>query len=93
MKKSELIEAISESADLTKKATETFLDQLCVEITEALKLGKSVNLIGVGKLEAVNRPERTGRNPQNGEPMKIKAARSAKFKVSKTLKDALNSDA
>ena len=92
MKKSELIEAVSESANHTKRETEVFLDQLCVEITKALKSGKSINLVGVGKLETASRSERTGRNPQTGEPITIKAAILPKFKAAKALKDALNND-
>lgn len=92
MKKSELIEAVSESANHTKRETEVFLDQLCVEITKALKSGKSISLVGVGKLETASRSERTGRNPQTGEPITIKAATLPKFKAAKALKDALNSE-
>lgn len=89
MKKPELIDLISSATDTPKKTVEAILDQLSVEITNELKRGGDVTLVGVGKLEVTQRAQREGRNPQTGEAITISARRAPKFKAAKQLKDAL----
>ena len=90
MNKSELIEAIAKSADLSKAAAEKALDGALNAIKGALKKGSSVTLVGFGTFKVGKRAARTGRNPRTGEPIKIKAARVPKFSAGKALKDAVN---
>lgn len=90
MTKAELIAAIADATGVAKKDVNEVLDQLAVEIKEELQRGGDVTLVGVGKFETIKRTERTGRNPQTGDPITISAAIAPKFKASKTLKEALN---
>jgi DNA-binding protein HU-beta len=90
MNKSELIEAIAESADLTKSDAGKALDAVLEAITEALKKGESVSLVGFGSFGVKERAERQGRNPQTGGPITIKAGKIPSFKAGKALKDALH---
>ncbi|MCL1878118.1 MAG: HU family DNA-binding protein [Defluviitaleaceae bacterium] len=90
MNKQELITAISEQANLTKKDTEKFLSAFEGVVTDALVNGKKVQLVGFISIDVVERAEREGRNPQSGQPMKIAASKAPRFKVGKTLKDAVN---
>ena len=90
MNKSELIEAIAKSADLSKAAAEKALDGALNAIKGALKKGSSVTLVGFGTFKVGKRAARTGRNPRTGEAIKIKAARVPKFSAGKALKDAVN---
>ena len=90
MNKSELIDAIAQSTDISKMAATRALNTVIESITESLKKGDSVALLGFGTFTVKDRPARTGRNPQTGAPMEIKAARVVSFKVGKALKDALN---
>ncbi len=89
MNKSELIEAIAESADLTKADAGRALDATIEAITDALKKGESVSLVGFGAFGVKERAERQGRNPQTGEVITIKSAKIPSFKAGKALKDAL----
>ncbi|MCK5894666.1 MAG: HU family DNA-binding protein [Endozoicomonadaceae bacterium] len=89
MNKSELIEAVAEIADLPKTAAGRALDAIVASITNALKNGDQVVLVGFGTFGVKDRAERTGRNPQTGEPIQIAAARVPNFKPSKGLKDAM----
>jgi DNA-binding protein HU-beta len=89
MNKSELIEAIAESADLTKADAGRALDATIEAITDALKKGESVSLVGFGSFGVKERAERQGRNPQTGEVITIKSAKIPSFKAGKALKDAL----
>jgi DNA-binding protein HU-beta len=89
MNKSELIEAIAESADLTKSDAGKALDAVLEAITEALKKGESVSLVGFGSFVVKERAERQGRNPQTGDSITIKAGKIPSFKAGKALKDAL----
>jgi DNA-binding protein HU-beta len=90
MKKSELINAIAEHANLTKADAGRALEGLLKTIETTLKAGDSVSLIGFGSFEVKARPERKGRNPQTGEEITIAAANIPSFKPGKALKDAIN---
>ena len=90
MNKSELIEAIAKSADVSKAAAEKALDGTLNSIKTALKKGSSVTLVGFGTFKVGRRAARVGRNPRTGEAIKIKAARVPKFSAGKALKDAVN---
>ena len=90
MNKSELIEAIAKSADLSKAAAEKALDGALNAIKGALKKGSSVTLVGFGTFKVGKRAARIDRNPRTGEAIKIKAARVPKFSAGKALKDAVN---
>jgi|TARA_R110000782_G_scaffold20779_7_gene56208 DNA-binding protein HU-beta len=88
--KSELIDAIAESADLSKAAAGRALDAAVEAITNALKSDDSVSLVGFGTFSVKDRAARTGRNPQTGAPIEISAAKIPSFKAGKALKDACN---
>ena len=90
MNKSELIDAIAESADLSKAAAGRALDAAVEAITNALKSDDSVSLVGFGTFSVKDRAARTGRNPQTGAPIEISAAKIPSFKAGKALKDAFN---
>ncbi len=90
MTKAELVEKMAKDAGISKTAAATALSSLTGNITKALKKkdGK-VTLVGFGTFAKVRRKARTGRNPQTGEAIKIKASNSVKFKAGKALKDAI----
>lgn len=90
MNKSELIEAIADSAGLTKADAGRALDAATDAIASALKKGNSVSLVGFGTFTVRHRAARTGRNPRTGETIKIKASNTPAFKAGKALKDAVN---
>ena len=90
MNKSELIDAIAESADLSKAAAGRALDAAVEAITNTLKSDDSVSLVGFGTFSVKDRAARTGRNPQTGAPIEISAAKIPSFKAGKALKDACN---
>ena len=90
MNKSELIEAIAASADLPKAAAGRALDAMVEAVTGALKDGDQVVLVGFGTFAVKDRAARTGRNPQTGAEIQIKAAKVPGFKAGKALKDAVN---
>ena len=90
MNKTELIDQISESADLSKAAAGRALDATLEAITNSLKNSDPVVLVGFGTFQVKDRAARMGRNPQTGAPIQIKAARVPSFKAGKALKDALN---
>jgi len=90
MNKTELVAAMAESAELTKKDAEAALKAFTETVEKALKAGDKVQIVGFGTFEVAKRAARTGRNPQTGKSMKIKASKSPKFKAGKALKDALN---
>ena len=87
MNKTELINAIAEKADLTKKAAEVALNSIVASITGALEKGEKVQLVGFGTFEVRQRSARKGHNPQTGEAIKIPASKSPAFKAGKALKD------
>ncbi len=90
MNRAELIAAIAESANLTKKDTEAVLKAFTEVVTEELKKGGKVQLVGFGTFAVSERSARDGRNPKTGETMTIEASRTPKFKAGKALKDAIN---
>lgn len=88
--KQELIENIAVSADITKAAAGRALDSVIDSITDSLRGGDPVVLVGFGTFSVRQRAARTGRNPQTGEEIQIKAANVPAFKAGKALKDAVN---
>ncbi|MEN8214529.1 MAG: HU family DNA-binding protein [Pseudomonadota bacterium] len=90
MNKSELIDAIADSADLKKSEAGRAVDAMVDAIANALKNGDTVSLIGFGTFSVRDRAARTGRNPRTGEEIQIKASRNPAFKAGKALKDAVN---
>ena len=90
MNKTELITAIAESADISKKDSEKALKAFVDVVTEELKKGEKVQLVGFGTFEVSERAAREGRNPQTGKTMKIEDFKAPKFKAGKALKDAIN---
>ncbi|AMO56293.1 MULTISPECIES: HU family DNA-binding protein [Endozoicomonas] len=90
MNKSELIDSIAASADIPKAQAGRALDAMINTVTDALKNGEQVVLVGFGTFAVKDRAARTGRNPQTGEPIEIAAAKIPSFKAGKALKDAVN---
>ena len=90
MNKTELVAAIAESAEISKKDSEKALKAFVDVVKEQLKKGDKVQLVGFGTFEVSERAAREGRNPQTGKTMKIAACKAPKFKAGKALKDALN---
>jgi DNA-binding protein HU-beta len=90
MNKSELIQAVSESAEVSKAVAAKVVDAVVENIKDALAEGDVVTLIGFGTFSTRERTARTGRNPRTGESIKIKAATVPTFKPGKALKDAVN---
>jgi len=88
--KTELIEEIAKSADITKASATRALDAMIEAVTNTLKNNDSVTLVGFGTFTVGDRAARTGRDPRTKEPIKIKAAKVPKFKAGKALKDAVN---
>lgn len=90
MNKTGLIAAVAEKVDVSKKEATAVVEATIDVITEALKAGDKVQLVGFGCFEVRQRAAREGRNPQTGETMTIAASKSPKFKAGKALKDAVN---
>ena len=90
MNKTELSAAVAAKTGLSKKDAENAVKAVTDAITDALKEGDKVQLVGFGTFEVSERAAREGRNPQTGKKMKIKASKNARFKAGKALKDALN---
>lgn len=90
MNKTELVAAIADEAGLSKKDAEKALKAFTDVVTEELKKGEKVQLVGFGTFEVSERAERTGRNPQTGKEMVIPASKAPKFKAGKALKDMIN---
>lgn len=89
MNKSELVESIAESAGISKAAAEKGLNGMLGAITNALKKGDKVTLVGFGTFSVANRAARQGRNPQTGKMINIGAKKVAKFKAGSKLADAV----
>ena len=87
MNKTELVAAIAEKANLTKKDSEAALVAMVEAVTEALAKGDKVQVIGFGSFEVKNRAARTGRNPKTKEAIEIAASKYPVFKAGKALKD------
>ena len=90
MNKQELISAMAEKANLSKKDAEAALNAFVGTVEAALVKGEKVQLVGFGGFEVRERAARTGRNPQTGAEMKIAAAKVPAFKAGKALKDLIN---
>lgn len=90
MNKAELIEAMAKSNKLSKRENEEVVNAFVDVVSKELKKGGKVQLVGFGTFEVGKRAARTGRNPQTGEEIKIKASKAPKFKAGKALKDLVN---
>jgi DNA-binding protein HU-beta len=88
--KTDLIEHIAKTADLSKAASSRALDAMITAVKTTLKKNGTVTLVGFGTFSVGKRAARVGRNPRTGEAIKIKAAKVPKFKPGKALKDAVN---
>lgn len=92
MNKTELTTAMAEQAGISKKDAEKALKAFTDVVTDELKKGGKVQLVGFGTFEVSERAAREGRNPQTNEPMPIPASKAPKFKAGKALKDMLNEE-
>ncbi len=90
MNKAELIAAVAENAELTKKDAEKAVKAFVEVVTDELKKGGKVQVVGFGTFEVTERAARMGRNPHTKEAMEIAASKAPKFKAGKALKDAVN---
>ncbi len=90
MNKTELVAAVAAKAELSKKDAEKAVSAVTASISEALKKGDKVQLVGFGTFEVRKRNARTGKNPRTGESIKIKASKVPAFKAGKALKDTVN---
>ena len=90
MNRMELVAAIAEKSEISKKDAEKGLKAFTDVVAEELKEGDQIQLVGFGTFKVSERAAREGRNPQTGETMQIKASKSPKFTAGKALKDALN---
>lgn len=90
MNKTELVVAIADKAELSRKDSEKALKAFVDVVTDELKKGHKIQLVGFGTFEVSERAAREGRNPQTGKAMKIAASKAPKFKAGKALKDLVN---
>lgn len=90
MNKAELVSAVSEKSELTKKDAEKFLKAFEEVVTTELVKKGEIRLVGFGTFDVIERAEHMGRNPQTKEPMTIPASTAPRFKAGKALKDAVN---
>lgn len=90
MNKAELVDAVADSADISKAAASRAVDGMVAAISGALKNGDQVSLVGFGTFAVKERAARTGRNPRTGETINIAASKNPVFKAGKALKDAVN---
>ena len=90
MNKSDLISAMAAEAQMSKADAKKALDAFISSVTNAMKAGDKVALVGFGTFSVSERAAREGRNPQTGKTMKIAACKAPKFKAGKALKDAVN---
>jgi DNA-binding protein HU-beta len=90
MNKADFVGAVSELADLSKADAGRAVDAVIEVVKKALKKGDTVSLVGFGTFVVRKRAARTGRNPQTGDTIKIKASKNPSFKAGKALKDAVN---
>ena len=93
MNKSELVAALAEKSELSKRDAEKALNAFVDVISGSLTKGDKVQLIGFGTFEVKNRPARVARNPRTGEEIKIAASKAPVFKAGKALKDKVNTPA
>lgn len=90
MNKKELVAAIAEKSEVTKKDVEKVMQSFTDVVAEELAKGEKIQLVGFGTFEVAERAAREGRNPKSGEVMTIAASKSPKFKAGKALKDIVN---
>lgn len=90
MNKTDLIDHVAKTADISKAASTRAIDALIGAVKTTLKKNGTVTLVGFGTFSVGTRAQRTGRNPRNGDEITIKAAKVPKFKPGKALKDAVN---
>lgn len=90
MNKTELVAAMADKAEISKKDAEKALKAFTDVVAEELKKGEKIQLVGFGTFEVVAREARMGKNPQTGEAMPIAASKAPKFKAGKALKDMVN---
>ena len=90
MNKTELIAAVAEKAELSKKDAEKAIKAFTEVISDELVKGEKIQLVGFGTFEVAERAARTGKNPQTGKEIKIPASKAPKFKAGKALKDTVN---
>ena len=90
MNKTEMIETVSKSADISKAAAGRAVEAMVIAVRGSLKKGQMVTIVGFGTFYVGKRAARSGRNPRTGAAIKIKAAKVPKFRAGKALKDALN---
>ena len=90
MNKTELIAAMSENAEISKKDAEDAVIAFMNVVKDSLIKGEKVSLSGFGTFEVVERAARTARNPKTGESIEVGASKSPKFKPSKSLKESVN---
>ncbi|NBI72432.1 HU family DNA-binding protein [Otoolea muris] len=90
MNRTELIAAVAEKAELSKKDAEKAIKAFTEAVSEELANGGKIQLVGFGTFEVAERAAREGRNPKTGETMPIAASKSPKFKPGKALKDMIN---
>lgn len=90
MNRKELVDALAAKTSLSKADTDGAIGALLEIISDTLKKGESLSLVGFGSFEVRSRAARTGRNPKTGEELKIKAAKIPAFKAGATLKAAVN---
>ncbi|QSX29598.1 MULTISPECIES: HU family DNA-binding protein [Shewanella] len=90
MNKAELIAKIAEQAELSKADAARALKSFEEAVTEAMKNGDKISIVGFGSFETSTRAARTGRNPQTGKEIQIPAATIPKFKAGKALRDSVN---
>ncbi len=90
MNKTELIDAVADTADLSKADAGRAVDAVISSITKALKSGDSVTVVGFGTFQVRERAARSGRNPKTGDTIQINASKNPAFKAGKALKDAVN---
>lgn len=90
MNKTELVAAMADQTGLTKKDTEAALKAFTDVVSDQLKKGDKIQLVGFGTFEVASRAAREGRNPKSGEVMKIAASKAPKFKAGKALKELVN---
>ncbi len=89
MNKSELVDALASGAGITKADASRVLETFTTTVINLLQKGDQLVIPGFGSFSTGNRSARTGRNPQTGKPIQIKASRVAKFKAGKNLKEAV----
>lgn len=90
MNRTELVAAMAEKTQLSKKDADLALKAFIDVVSEEMKKGEKVQLVGFGTFEVSERAAREGRNPATGEAMTIKASKAPKFKAGKALKDLIN---